>query len=110
MATEFKWPIYCLRNDVILPLWKSSENTSVCIKCVCVHARVYVPSNKKKKGNLLFLSLPVNHISTFPTLPLLYLSLLFNVFNTTFPCNRRECEPEPQGIDLLVLFSTDAKD
>jgi hypothetical protein len=31
-------------------------------------------------------------------------------FNTTFPCNRRKCEPESQGIGLLVLFSIDTED
>lgn len=41
------------------------------------------------------LSLPANHFSTL--LALLYLSLLFSIFNTVFPCNRREYKPEPWG-------------
>lgn len=51
----------------------------------------------------LSLSLPVNHLSQS-----CFVCLFCSVFfNTTLPCNRRECKPEPQGIwPSWVVFYT----
>ena len=101
--TEFKWPICCLWGNIILVPWKSSENIClhVCV-CVCVHVRACACFSTIQ-DTVLFLSLPTKHLPTLPVL--LYLSLLFSVFNTIFPCNRREYKPEPWGDwPLCVVF------
>ena len=73
----------------------------VCV-CVCVHVRACACFSTIQ-DTVLFLSLPTKHLPTLPVL--LYLSLLFSVFNTIFPCNRREYKPEPWGDwPLCVVF------
>ena len=91
--TEFKWSIYCLWSNIILVPWKSSEIFVYICVCVCMCAHVCV--SIQSRDTVLYLSLPANHLPTLPVL--LYLSLLFSVFNTRFPCNRREYKPEPRG-------------
>ena len=103
--TDFKWSIYCLWSNIILVPWKSSEIFVYVCVCVCVHTCVF----QYNPETLFCISLFPQTI--FPLSQSCFIRLFCSVFLILhFLVTEENISQSHGGIDLSVLFSTDAED